>query len=87
MSWTVDVVYQAISAVGAMEKANLLPPTAKADIEGRRARAFGYQAYHNATHLLAEELRHGIGGREELLTVVLVLLILFEVRPPNSKPS
>ena len=79
MSWTIDVVYEAISAVGAMERANMLTSNGRDDIEVRRSRVFAYQAYHRATHLLAGELRRGIRGQETLLVAVLVLLVLFEV--------
>lgn len=79
MSWTVEVVYEAISAVGAMERANMLTSQGKDDIEVRRSRVFAYQAYHRAIHLLAGELGCSIRGQEILLIVVLVLLVLFEV--------
>ena len=79
MSWTVDVVYEAIKAIGAMHRAGSIPSSGIMQDEIHRARVLAFRAYGTAVHLLAQELREGGQAREKMLMVVLLLLHIFEV--------
>ena len=81
MSWTVDVVYEAIQALGAMHRAHMISSSGFWQNNAQRSKVFGIRAYDAAVRLLVTQLEEGSQVQHEILMVVLVLLNIFEVGP------
>ena len=79
MAWTVDVVYEAIQALGAMHRAHLIPSFGNMQDDMQRSKVFALRAYDAAVRSLVMQLKEGSQGQHKILMVVLVLLNIFEV--------
>ena len=82
ISWTTEIVFEAIKALGAIHRANMIPSSGIAVGEVQRLRVLGLDAYGKALRMLSRELEKEDRSRNETLMIVLLLLNIFEVGRP-----
>jgi hypothetical protein len=87
MSYGVDIVYEALLAIGAVHRASLLACQYENFEEASRVKVLGFQAYGNALRLLPHYLAQS--GPSDIMAVLIVLMLLtyFEVvmdEPPTN---
>jgi hypothetical protein len=80
MSYGVDIVYEALLAIGAMHRSSLLACKQESAQEAAKIRVLGLRAYGKTLHLLPSHLAEDLSAEQRLaVLVVLMLLTYFEV--------
>jgi hypothetical protein len=86
MSYGVDIVYEALLAIGAMHRSSLLACKQESAQEAARFRVLGLRSYGKTLHLLPSHLAGDLLADQKLaVLVVLMLLTYFEVRSSASE--
>ena len=80
MSYGLDVVYEAVLAIGAMHRATLLACQDGNGQEAAKLRVLGLHSYGNALQMLPSHLGRNNVAEIFAVLVVLMLLTYFEVR-------
>jgi hypothetical protein len=80
MSYGVDIVYEALLAIGAMHKASLLTCQAESGHEMVKFRVLALRTYGNVIKMLPKHLVQNSTAEVYAVLVVLMLLAYFEVR-------
>jgi len=80
MSFGLDVVHEALLAIGAMHRASLIQCQAGCEKEAGKLKVLGFRAYGNTLHLLPQYLLKNTAKDTLAVLIVLVLLAYFEVR-------
>lgn len=79
MSYGVDIVYEALLAIGAMHRASLLTCQKESAQEAARFRVLALRTYGNVIRLLPKHLVQETVAEVNAVLVVLMLLAYFEV--------
>jgi hypothetical protein len=80
MSYGLDIVYEALLAIGAMHRSSLLTCQHESFQEATKFRVLGLRAYGNALRLLPSHLTQHTVADILAALIVLMLLTYFEVR-------
>jgi len=80
MSYGLDIVYEALLAIGAMHRSSLLTGQHESFQEATKFRVLGLRAYGNTLRLLPSHLRQHAVADILAALIVLMLLTYFEVR-------
>jgi hypothetical protein len=81
MSYGLDIVYEALLAIGAMHRSSLLMCQHESFQEATKFRVLGLRAYGNALRLLPSHLTQHTVADILAALIVLMLLTYFEVQP------
>jgi len=79
MSFSLDLVHEALLAIGAMHRASLIQCQTGCAQEAARFKVLGFRAYGSALHLLPKYLLKNTANDTLAVLIVLVLLAYFEV--------
>ncbi|CZR58511.1 uncharacterized protein PAC_08403 [Phialocephala subalpina] len=87
MSYEMDVVHEALLAIGAMHRASLLTCQKESAAEAARFRVLGLQAYGNTLRLVPKYITSDAVPEISAALVVLMLLAYFECFMENPKSA